>query len=119
MAYELPAVEHGTSRFGRWLRERRLRIALWIAVIETVLVAFTEDVSKWTVIILAAIFVALYLYWGRERGDSIRQVSWVAAASQALAVVAVLSAFIVGVFVLVIAAIFAAVALILIFSDRR
>jgi len=88
-------------------------------VIETVLAAFSDDVSRWTIIVLAAIFVPLYVFWGRERGDTLRQVSWVAAASQALAVVAVLAAFLVGIFVLVLAAIFAVVALVMIFSDRR
>jgi len=27
-------VEHGASRLGLWLQERRVRIALWIAVLE-------------------------------------------------------------------------------------
>ena len=113
------ALPHGTSRTGRWLRQHRFRIALWIAVVETVLVAFTEDFSKWTVIGLAIVFVALYLLWGNERRDTLRQASWIAAASQALAVLAVLGAFIIGAFVLVIAAIFAVLALALIFADRR
>ncbi len=119
MTYELRAVEHDTSRLGRWLRERRLRIALWIAVIEAVLAAFSHDVSRWTIVALAAIFVPLYLLWGRERRDTLRQVSWIAAASQALAVVAVIAAFVVGIFVLILAGVFAAVALVMIFSDRR
>jgi hypothetical protein len=113
------AIEHDSSRAGRWLRQRRLRVALWIAVIEAVLAAFSHDLSRLTIIALAAIFVPVYLIWGRDQGDTIRQVSWIAAASQALAVVAVLLAYIVGLLVLVIAGIFAAVALFLIFSDRR
>jgi hypothetical protein len=118
--YELGAVEHGTSRPGRWLRANRIRIALLIAVVEAVLAAFLHDVSRWTIVALAAIFVPIYLLWGRERhSDALRQVSWIAAASQALAVVAVIFAFIVGVFVLILAGIFAAIALVMILSDRR
>jgi hypothetical protein len=113
------AIDHDSSRTGRWLRQRRLRVALWIAVIEAVLAAFSHDLSRLTIIALAAIFVPVYLIWGRDQGDTIRQLSWIAAASQALAVVAVLLAYIVGLLVLVIAGIFAAVALFLIFSDRR
>lgn len=113
------ALEHDSSRAGRWLRQRRLRVALSVAVIEAIIAAFSHDVSRWTIIALAAIFVPLYLLWGRERRDTVRQLSWIAAASQALAVVAVLVAYIVGFFVLVIAGIFAAVALFLILSDRR
>jgi hypothetical protein len=120
MAYELGAVDHGTSRVGRWLRLHRLRIALWIAVLEAVLAAFTHDVSRWTIVALAAIFVPIYLLWGRNRrNDVLFQVSWIAAASQALAVVAAIMASVIGFFVLILAAVFAGVALLLIFADRR
>jgi hypothetical protein len=114
------AIDHDTSRTGRWLHARRSRIALWLAVVEVVIAALTHDVSKWTIILLAAIFVPLYLLWGRERSsDTIRQVTWIAAASQALAIVGVMAAFIIGAFVLVLAGIFALIALALIFADRR
>jgi hypothetical protein len=113
------AIDHDSSRTGRWLRQRRLRTALWIAVIEAVLAAFTHDVSRLTIVVLAAVFVPIYFIWGRDQGDTIRQITWIAAGSQALAVVAALLAYVVGLLVLVIAGIFAAVALFLIFSDRR
>ena len=113
------AIEHDSSRAGRWLRQRRLRIVLWIAVIEAILAAFTHDVSRVTIVVLAAVFVPIYFIWGRDQGDTIRQLSWITAASQALAVVAALLAYLVGLLVLVVAGIFAAVALFLIFSDRR
>lgn len=113
------AIDHDSTRTGRWLRQRRVRAALWIAVIEAVLAAFTHDISRVTIVVLAAIFVPIYFMWGRDRGDTIRQLSWIAAASQALAVVAALLAYLVGLLVLVIAGVFAAVALFLIFTDRR
>jgi hypothetical protein len=113
------AIDHDSSRAGRWLRQRRLRAALWIAVIEAVLAAFTHDISKVTIIVLGAVFVPIYLIWGRDQGDTIRQLSWIAAASQALAVVAAVLAIFVGLLVLFIAGLFAAVALFLIFTDRR
>ena len=28
------AIEHGSTRPGRWLRERRLRLTYWIAAVE-------------------------------------------------------------------------------------
>jgi hypothetical protein len=113
------AIEHDSSRVGRWLRQRRLRVALWIAVIEAVLAAFTHDISRLTIVVLAAVLVPIYFIWGRNQGDTIRQITWIAAGSQALAVVAALLAYLVGLLVLVIAGIFAVVALFLIFSDRR
>jgi uncharacterized integral membrane protein len=120
--YELghgTTIDHDTSRPGRWLHARRSRIALWLAVVEVVIAALTHDVSKWTIIVAAAILVPLYLLWGRERSDTIRQVTWIAAASQALAIVGVMAAFVIGAFVLVLAGIFALIALVMIFSDRR
>jgi len=27
-------IEHGTSKSGRWLRARRVRLVLWVAVVE-------------------------------------------------------------------------------------
>jgi uncharacterized membrane protein len=60
------------------------------------------------------------LLWGRNRrSDVLLQVSWIAAASQALAVVAAIMASVIGFFVLILAAVFAGVALLLIFADRR
>jgi hypothetical protein len=112
-------VDHDTSRTGRWLRQRRVRLALWIAVAEAIFAAFTHDISRVTIIVLAAIFVPIYLIWGKDQGDTIRQVTWIAAASQALAVVAAVLSVFIGTLVLVIAVIFAAVALYLIFADRR
>ena len=120
--YELShgtTIDHDTSRAGRWLHARRFRIALWIAVVEALIAWFAHDFSKWTIMLLAAVLVPLYLLWGRERNDTIRQVTWIAAASQALAIVGVMAAFIIGAFVLVLAGIFALIALILIFADRR
>jgi hypothetical protein len=113
------ALEHDSSRSGRWLRERRLRAALWIAVLEAILAALSHDISRWTIIILALIFVPLYLTWGHRQVDTIRQLTWIAAASQSLAIVALVVASFVTFLALVLAGIFAAVALFLILSDRR
>ena len=65
------------------------------------------------IIALGLVTIPMYLIWEDERG-AIRQVSSIAAASQALAIVVVLLAHFMGLFVLILAAIFAAVALFLI-----
>ena len=59
-------LEHRTTRAGRWLRARRIRAALWIAVVEGIIVALLHDVSRWTVVAVAIPLLALYLFWGRE-----------------------------------------------------
>ena len=112
-------IEHRTTRIGRWLRARRIRFALWIAVIEGVIVALLHDVSRWTVIAIAIPLLALYLCRGRTaQSDTVRQLSWIAGASQALTVVVVILAFILSWLALLLAAIFAVVAVLFLLSDR-
>jgi hypothetical protein len=112
-------IEEGTTRTGRWLRARRIRLTLWIAVVEGILVAFLHDVSRWTVIALAIPVLALYVFWGRSaRSDTVRQILWIGGASQALAVVVVILAFLLDWLALLLAGIFAAIALLFLFSDR-
>jgi hypothetical protein len=120
MAYSQPMIEAGTTRTGRWLRERRIRLTLWVAVIEGVLVGLTADLTKWTVLVIAAILLAFYIVAGRNlRWDVGRQLSWIAAASQALAILVVVLAFVLGFVAIVAVVIFAIIALVYLFSDYR
>jgi cytochrome b561 len=113
-------IDHGSSRTGRWLRARRVRFALWIAAVEAIIVAVAHDISRWTVIALAIAAVALYVAAGREsRSDTFRQLSWIFAASQLLAVLAAILAFIVFWTAIIAVVVFAAVALFFVFTDRR
>ena len=113
------AVEPRPSRTGRWLAERRLKIALGIAVLEGILVAVEKDFSRWGVIIISAPIIAFYLFAGRAlESDTARQLSWIAAASQAFAVILCVVALIIGAFVLIVAGVFAAIALILLLGER-
>lgn len=81
---ELQVVEHGTSPAGRWLREHRLRVALWIAVAEGVLVVFGV-VPAWLALAAAAAVVAFYLLAGRSlRAHWARELALVGSISQAL-----------------------------------
>ena len=108
-----------TSSTGRWLYARRLKIALGIAVLEGIFVAVEKDFSRWTVIIISAPIIAFYLFAGRSLdSDTGRQVAWIAAASQAFAVILCIVALLIGAFVLIIAGVFAAIALILLFGER-
>jgi apolipoprotein N-acyltransferase len=120
MAYSQPMIEAGTTRTGRWLRERRLRLALWVAVVEGLLVALTHDLTRWTVLVIAVIVLAFYMTAGRSmRWDVVRQLSWIAAASQALAILVIIVAFILGLVAIVLVALFAVIALVYLFSDYR
>ena len=112
-------IEHGSSRLGRWLRPRRIRIALWIAVLEGIVVAISHDYSRWTIITIAIIVLGLYVVVGRRiESDTGRQIFWIAGLSQSLAVIVVIFSFIVVWISLITAGIFAAIALLFLFNDR-
>jgi hypothetical protein len=77
---------------GGWLRARRHRLALWIAVGEGVVVAFSHDLTKWTVVALAAVSAVAWWFGRNSRSHGIRQALWIFVASQLIAVVLVLFA---------------------------
>ena len=112
-------IEHGTTRAGRWLRRRRIWIALWIAVFEGLFVAVSHAYSRWTIIAIAIIVLALYVLVGRKlESDTARQIFWIAGLSQSLAVLVVIFSFIVVWISLIVAGIFAAIALLFLLNDR-
>lgn len=120
MLQEHRVIDADSTRTSRWLRERRLRLTLWIAVLEGIVVAVRGDVSRYTVALLAIAVLALYIAL-RERvhWDAARQILWIVAASQALALLVVILAFVVGAIALVLVALFAVLALVYLFSDLR
>jgi hypothetical protein len=112
-------IEHGSTRFGRALRDSRLRVALLLALVEGILVLL-DVIDWWVVVVVAVAAVLLYVLAGRTaRRDELRQLSWIAAVSQ-LAVVLVpalvLVATALAVFALVVIAV---VALVVLLRDRR
>jgi hypothetical protein len=113
-------VEHGSSPSGRWLRDRRWRLALWIAVIESLIVAIASDVSRWTVLLLAIVAFALYYWVGRRaKQGTFHEATWIFGASQALTLVAVILSFFLSFLAFVVAAILGAAALFYFLFERR
>ena len=118
--FELPqTLEHGSTRTGRWLRTNRLRLALAIAVVEGVLVAFRQ--IPWSIALLVAVAAVIFYFWlGRELGSDIaRQASWIAAFSQLLVAFVPVLVLIIGTLAVIAVAILAVVALFVLFGDRR
>jgi hypothetical protein len=113
------AVDRGSSRAGIWLHERRTRLALWIAAAESVVVLFSHDLTKSTEIALAVIAVLTYLGGRESRSQIVRQILWIFAASQLLAVIGVILAWIVKWPVIMAVVIFAVLGLVYLFVDRR
>jgi hypothetical protein len=115
-----PVIDSDSTRVGRWLRARRVRLAIWVAVAEGLIVALENDISKWTVMILAIAVLALYFVAGRDlKWDVGRQLAWIAAASQVLALLVALFAFILWGIALGAVVVLAILALVYLYSDLR
>ena len=113
-------IEAGGTRTGRWLHERRIRIALWVAVIEGLIAAFSADIGRWTILAMAVVVLAFYIVAGRQfKWDVARELSWIAAASQVLAILVVIFAFVLKLVAIVVIVGLALVALFYLFSDHR
>ena len=112
------AIEHGSSRSGRWLRQRRVRIVLWIAAIEGLLYLFGV-LHWWAAVGLAAIALAFWWFVGRSsRSDSVRHVAWIFAASQVLVICVPIASHSKSLSAIGVIALLAVGALIFLFSER-
>ena len=112
-------LEHGSSKQGRWLEARRTRIALWVAAAEGLLVLVLPGIKKWTVIVIA---IAAVLAWfaGRESNShTLRQVLWIFAASQLVATILVILAWVMKWAVVTGIVILAVGGLVYLWLDRR
>ena len=116
----MSVIEAHSTRAGRWLRERRLRFALWIAILEGIVVALEHGITRWTLLVLAIAVLALYVVWARNlRWDAGRQIAWIVAASQCLALLVVLFVFILKALAWILIVGFAIIALAYLFADLR
>ncbi len=112
------AIEHGSSRSGRWLRERRLRITLWIAAIEGLLYLF-HVLHWWAAVGLAVIAVGFWWFVGRtSRSDAVRHAAWIFAASQLLVLCVPIALSLLKAVAIAVIALLAVAALIFLFSER-
>jgi hypothetical protein len=96
-----------------------MRIALWIAVVEGVLVLL-DVIPGWTAVGIAALLILFYLLVGRRLpADSGREVAWIAAFSQLLVAILPLLLALLTMVAIIALVVIAAVALALLFLDRR
>jgi hypothetical protein len=116
---EQPAIEHGTTRTGRWLRQYRTRIAFWIAVAEGILLV-AGVISRWGALFVAAVIIVGYFAIRPRLSSPVaRDVTWIAAVSQALVALVPILVILIGTLALIAVGILAVVALIVLFGDRR
>ena len=114
----LPVLEHGSSATARWLRARRLRFALWIAVAEAILVLFGA-IPRFAAVAVALVVLAGYFTVGRSlRSFTARQVGWIAAASQAFVILVPLLLIVLSWLAILAVGIIAIAALVVLFARR-
>ena len=112
------AIDAGTTRSGRWLRERRLRLTLWIAALEGFLYFF-HVLHWWAAVALAIIAVGFWWYVARgNRSSVLRQIGWIFAASQLLVLCVPIALAVVKAIAIGVIAILAIAALIFLFRER-
>ena len=112
------AIEHGSTRSGRWLRERRLRFTLWIAAFEGLLYLF-HVLHWWAAVALAIIAVGFWWFVARgNRSDALRELGWIFAASQLLVLCVPIALTVVKAIAIGVIALLAIAALIFLFTER-
>lgn len=112
------AIEHGSSRGGRWLQDRRIRIVLAIAAVEGILYLLGV-LSWWFVVLLAAVGLLLWAYSGRTSGSHlVRQATWIFAASQVMVLLVPLAFWVLKAAAIGLVALIAIAALVILLRTR-
>jgi hypothetical protein len=112
-------VEHDTSKSGRWLRDRRFKLALWVAVVEGALVVF-DVIPWWLALTAAAGVLAFYVWFGRTSSSgTLRQATWIAAASQVMVALIPLLVIVATTVAIIAVGLLAVLALVFLLADRR
>ena len=111
-------IEHRQGRFGRWLRERRVAIAIWIAVIEGLLL-IVHAIPRLLTLAIAVLIVVVFFWLGhRLRPGPLKDVAWIAAVSQAFVMLIPILAILVGTLAFIAVGILAVLALVVLFTSR-
>lgn len=116
---DYPVVEQGESRSSRWLRERRLKIALGVGVIESILVLTSQVRWFWVLALFLVLFTLYVVVRRRVANETVRQLSWTAAFSQVLPFVIPLLWGLVKLVAIIVLVVVALVAVALLLLDRR
>ena len=111
-------IEHRESRQARWLHERRISLAVGVAILEGVLI-LAGELSKALALIVAIAVVAGYFTLGdRLRPGVGREVAWIAALSQAIVMLVPILLIVLSTLAIIGVAVLGVVALVLLLSRR-
>ncbi len=113
----------GESKQRSWYHRHRIRIVIWVAVLEGLFVWLTHGLHVTTILVVGLIALVCFMLYrftrGRTRSSLLHEVTWFLAASQLGAMILVLAGkVLIGAFWILLV-IFALVALGLLLLDRR
>jgi hypothetical protein len=112
------ALEPAGSKQRGYLREHRLRIAIWIGAVEGALALILGNLHI-AVYVLAAVAILFWAFVGRKyESGTARDLSWIFAASQAIAVLVPATLHIFKLLAIGVIVIAAVVGLVILFTDR-
>jgi hypothetical protein len=111
-------IEHREGSATRWLRERRLRLALLIAFVESLLVLVSSLGWFW-VVAAAAVAVAFYFVTRRRSWTPfLRELAWIAAVSQLISLLVPILWELVKLIAVIVLVVLGAFLLIMLLLDR-
>ena len=111
-------VEHRQSPTGRWLHERRISLAIGVAILEGILIVAGELSKALAVIVAIALVVGYFALADRLKPGVGREIAWIAAVSQAIVLLVPLLVIVIGTLTLIAIAAIGILALVLLFSRR-
>ncbi len=112
------ALDHPASKPARYLREHRLRLTIWIGAIEGLLVLLGV-LDHLVIYVLAAVAILWYFTMGRRyTSPTARNLSWIFAASQAVAVLVPAVLHVAKWLAITAVVVAAAIGLVILFTER-
>ncbi len=107
------------ASLGQSLRQHRIKISLWIAVVEGILV-LVHVIPHWAVYVLAAVAIVFWVGAARRYSSPVaRQAGWIFAASQLLTVLVPAVWFIAKTVAIIAIALIAVAGLVFLFTERE
>jgi hypothetical protein len=111
-------VEHRQGPTSRWLHERRISLAIGVAILEGVLIVAGELSKALALIVAVAVVVGYFMLSDRLKPGIGREIAWIAAASQAIVMLVPLLVIVIGTLTIIAIAVIGLIALALLFSRR-
>jgi hypothetical protein len=111
-------VEHDQSATARWLHERRISLAIGVAILEGVLIVAGQLSKALALIVAIAVVVGYFTLADRLKPGTGRELAWIAALSQAIVMLVPILFIVLSTLAIIGLAVLAVIAVVLLFSRR-